>query len=461
MKRKFVFSLPIILLLVLLNGSLIACAPQTPPSTPAAGEATAEPAATTSAAEESGLNVADVQEAAAAVSARTPEPTATPSVIERQISELTESSGLAGQMFLGLTADDWINLAISVLFFVGAYLLTVRLLYHLLKRLVDHSSHKFYDDLFKAIGPDLRWLVALFLLRIAVFRLDFWSDSFRLVMDDIFFIVRLLLLTLIALRLVNFTVDWYKKNLEPTKDEAQLDPIILLLQHSSYILVISTAVVIALAHFGIASNILTALLIIIVIGLILIARDTIADVINGLIILVDRPFRVGDAIQLEDWPEWGWVAEIGSRTTRVRSWDNRLLTIPNASINTSQVINYTYPDPTYRMQTDVRLAYGTDLARIRRVIKQALQGVDEVLPDKPVEVYFRQFGNSTRLIRVHWWVSNCDKEYYMADRVNAALEEALAEAGFEISFTTYKVDLSPDRNTAGLVMQAGLDKDGK
>jgi MscS family membrane protein len=461
MKRKFVFSLPIILLLVLLNGSLIACAPQTPPSTPAAAEATAEPAATTSAAEESGLNVADAQEAAAAVSARTPEPTATPSVIERQISEFTESSGLAGQTFLGLTADDWINLAISVLFFVGAYLLTVRLLYHLLKRLVDHSSHKFYDDLFKAVGPDLRWLVALFFLRIAVFRLDFWSDSFRLVMDDIFFVAGLLLLTLIALRLVNFTVDWYKKNLEPTKDEAQLDPIILLLQHSSYILVISIAVVIALAHFGIASNILTALLIIIVIGLILIARDTIADVINGLIILVDRPFRVGDAIQLEDWPEWGWVAEIGSRTTRVRSWDNRLLTIPNASINTSQVINYTYPDPTYRMQTDVRLAYGTDLARIRRVIKQALQGVDEVLPDKPVEVYFRQFGNSTRLIRVHWWVSNCDKEYYMADRVNAALEEALAEAGFEISFTTYKVDLSPDRNTAGLVMQAGLDKDGK
>jgi small-conductance mechanosensitive channel len=348
-----------------------------------------------------------------------------------------------------------------VLLFVVAYVLTVRLLYHFLQRFADRSPHKFYDDLFKTIGPDLRWLVALFFLRIAVFRLDFWSDNFRLVLDDIFFMVGLLLVTAIALRLINFTVNWYKQNLEPAKDEAQLDPIILLLQHSSYVLVIIIAVVIALAHFGITSNILTALLIIIVIGLILIARDTITDVINGFVILADQPYRVGDAIQLEDWPEWGWVTEIGSRTTRVRSRDNRLLTIPNSSINTGQVINYSYPDPTYRMETDIRLAYGTDLARIRQVIEQALREVDEVLSDKPVEVFFRQFGTSTRLIRVHWWVSRCDKEYYMADRVNTALEEALAEAGFEISFTTYRVDLNPDGKQAGQLSPASLDKDGK
>ena len=49
----------------------------------------------------------------------------------------------------------------------------------------------------------------------------------------------------------------------------------------------------------------------------------------------------------------------------------------------------------------------------------------------------------------------------MADRVNAALEEALAEAGFEISFTTYRVDLNPDIKEAGQTRQAGLDKEGK
>ena len=84
--------------------------------------------------------------------------------------------------------------------------------------------------------------------------------------------------------------------------------------------------------------------------------------------------------------------------------------------------------------------------------------MEEVLSDKPVEIYYRKFGESTRLIRVHWWVSNCDKEFYMTDRVNAALEEALAEAGFDISFSTYRVDLNPDGKNAGQMTRASLDK---
>jgi small-conductance mechanosensitive channel len=454
MRPKSVFILATTMLFVLLSWSLIACGPETGPVTPKA-----EPGPTSSATEETGSNMAEGM--AATVSARTPEPSPTPGVIQNRISELTETSGLAGQTFLGLSVDDWINLAISGLLFGVAYLLTVRLLYHLLQRVVDRSTHTFYEALFKSIGPELKWLVGLFVLRFAIFRLDFVSNGLRLALDDIFFVVGLLLLTRIALQLISFAVEWYKKNLEPKKDEARLDPVILLLQHSSYILVIITAVVIGLAHFGIASNILSALLVIVVIGLLLIAKDTISDVISGFIILADEPFRVGDAIQLEDWPDWGWVTEIGSRTTRVKTWDNQLVIVPNGSINASQVVNYTYPDPTYRMRTDIRLAYGSDLAQIRQVIEQTLSGVEEVLPDKPVEILFRQFGDSTRLIRVHWWVSSCDKEFYMADRVNAALEEALAKAGFDISFSTYRVDLNPGEKNADQITPAGLGNDGK
>jgi MscS family membrane protein len=447
MERKSVFILSKILLFVLLTWSATACGPEeTRPAAPAAAGETAEAAPQRSAAEKSGAN--RVEEVATTVISRTPEPTPTPGVIQNQISELTESTRLAGQTFLGLTVENWINLAISVLFFAVAYLLTVRLLYRLIQGMVDRSTHQFYEALFKSIGPELRWLVGLFFLRFAIFRLDFLSNGLRSALDDAFFVVGLVLLTHIALQLISFAVEWYKQKLEPRQDETRLDPVILLLQHSSYILVIITAVVIGLAHFGIANNILSSLLVIIVLGLLLAAKDTISDIINGFIILIDQPFRPGDAIQIEGWSEWGWVAEIGARTTRIRTWDNQLVIVPNSSINASQVINYTYPDPTYRMQTDIRLAYGTDLTHIRRVIKQALRGVEEVLPDKPVKIFFRQFGDSTRLIRVHWWVSNCDKEFYMTDRVNAVLEEALLEAGFDISFTTYKVDLNTDGKKA-------------
>ena len=60
-----------------------------------------------------------------------------------------------------------------------------------------------------------------------------------------------------------------------------------------------------------------------------------------------------------------------------------------------------------------------------------------------------------------FYYPRCDKEFYMADRVNAALEQALAEAGFVISFSTYRVDLNPGEKNADQVTPAGLGNDGK
>jgi small-conductance mechanosensitive channel len=133
--------------------------------------------------------------------------------------------------------------------------------------------------------------------------------------------------------------------------------------------------------------------------------------------------------------------EISTRTTRIRTGDNREVIVPNSQIGTSQVINYTYPDPRYRVQTDIGVAYGSDYDQVRRVIKDAVRGVEGVLPDKPVDVFFRQFGDSTRMMRVRWWIDNYDDENPMLDQVNAALESALDEAGIDMPFNTYALNV--------------------
>ena len=69
-------------------------------------------------------------------------------------------------------------------------------------------------------------------------------------------------------------------------------------------------------------------------------------------------------------------------------------------------------------------------------------------------------GLPTKRSEVHWWISTCDKQFYMADRVNAALEAALAEAGFNISFTTYQVDLTTDGENADQMTQNGPGNGG-
>jgi small-conductance mechanosensitive channel len=107
------------------------------------------------------------------------------------------------------------------------------------------------------------------------------------------------------------------------------------------------------------------------------------------------------------------------------------------------VVNYTYPDPKYRLQTDIGVAYGTHFHKMRQVINETVRAVEGVLEDKPVDVLYLQFGDSARLMRVRWWIDNIKNERTMQDRVNTALEIALDKAGMDLPFDTYnlKVDL--------------------
>ena len=171
------------------------------------------------------------------------------------------------------------------------------------------------------------------------------------------------------------------------------------------------------------------------------AQDTIANMISGVIILIDQPFRTGDRIEIQELNTWGDVVNIGLRSTRIRTLDNRLVIVPNSQISNNQVVNYTYPDPRYRIQSEIGVAYGTDLRVVREVIIHAMQGVEGVLPDKPVDVLFLEFGDSDMILRVRWWIESYIDARRSADRVNEAIYTALEQAGIEMPNPQMTVEL--------------------
>lgn len=121
--------------------------------------------------------------------------------------------------------------------------------------------------------------------------------------------------------------------------------------------------------------------------------------------------------------------------------DNREVIIPNSEIVNSQVISYTYPDANYRLETDIGVDYRSDLNKTRQVIKDALRKIEGVLPDKPVDVLFIGFGDSSRNIRVRWWIEEKNWERNMQDEVNSAIEVVLNEAGIDMPFNTYALNV--------------------
>ena len=386
-------------------------------------------------------DVGSVQDVATAVSARTAVPTSTPDRIDHQIEEITTQTGLDGKTFLGLAIEDWFNLIISILIALAGYFIIIKLVTKLLLWLVNRTEEKLDDEILSLIAKYLNWLLLLLLIRFALLRLDFLGENIRTIINDLIFISGVGIVSVIAMDIIQFAVSRYEASLETDEDQRKLTPFIIVVKRLAQTMVLIVAFSIILSHFGI--NISIILVILIVSGLIISfgAQDILSDVLSGYIILIDKPFRVGDSILIKELDTRGVVLEIGTRTTQIKTGDNREVIIPNSSIGESQVVNYTYPDPQFRVQTEIGVAYGTDIVKMRKVIEGAVRGVEGVLPDKPVDIFYLKFGDSARLVRVRWWIDTYKDEYPMLDEVNTALELTLGEAGIELPNNTYDLNV--------------------
>jgi MscS family membrane protein len=396
---------------------------------------------------------------------RTPVPTATPGRLQQGVTDLAVRTGAATTTFLGLNAADWISLGMSLLLVLAGYLIGTWLIRRLLPRLARRTPTGFDDVILAALGPDLRWLVVILALQFATIRLIFLGVRLKLVLGDVYFILGLLFAFRIAGKLIDLAETWYRQRSIEAQREEQLAPVIALLVRIGRVLLGLVGLTILLSHFGVNVTALATVLGLSGLAISLAARDTIADAIAGFIILVDQPFRIGDRIEIPGVDTWGDVVDIGLRTTRIRTRDNRMVIVPNSVIGVNQVINYTYPDPRYRIQTHVGVAYGTDIETARRVMVESVRGVEGVLADKPVDALYVEMGDSAMIFRVRWWIESYADTRRMFDRVHTALQKALDEAGIESPFPTQTLNLKVEPGTAphvsGVVGERARPGDGE
>ena len=222
---------------------------------------------------------------------RTPEPTATPDRVAQQISRVTTAAGLARTYFLGLRSDDWINLGISFLYVLVAYIigsLVVRIVLHWVVR---RTSHELGDALKAAIDPYLRWLVVILVLGFATNRLTFVDADLKAFLTDLYFILGMILATVMLWRLIDLAHAWYREELSQTEDAEELDPVLLLLTRMDRIVLLVVSVSMVLSNFGINVTALLAALGLGGLALSLAAQDTLSDAISGFIILADQPSK--------------------------------------------------------------------------------------------------------------------------------------------------------------------------
>jgi small-conductance mechanosensitive channel len=392
------------------------------------------------------LPACEVQERAddPIVVTREPVPTPEPNLVDQGVERVTEATGLADDTFLGVAVESWINLGVTVALVLLGYIVVMWLLGRAYRWLGRLTSAEAVARVEAEITPSLRWLLLLVLLNVAIQRLLFIPDYLRTWILDLLYVGGIVLMTIVLWRLMDLSVAYYRSTQTDPRRLVEIDPALVLLMRIGRVFLVVLAASLLLTRFGINVAALTAALGIGGLALSLAARDTIADAISGVIILFDRPFRVGDRIEIQELGTWGDVVEIGLRTTRIRTRDNRMVIVPNSTINNNQIVNYSYPDPRYRIETRVGVAYGSDIEHVRQVITDAVRGVDGVLAEKPVQVLYDEMGDFAMWFRVRWWIESYADTRIMDDRVHTALQHAMDAAGIVSPFPTQTIRLEQD-----------------
>jgi small-conductance mechanosensitive channel len=168
------------------------------------------------------------------------------------------------------------------------------------------------------------------------------------------------------------------------------------------------------------------------------SKDTLSNLIAGILLIIDRPFEVGDRIEVWNAPSgsstWGDVIDIGLRATKIKTTDNIIIIIPNNEIMLRDIINYTIISEKIRVRINVGIAYDADLQKAKKAILKVANQAEWVLDDPAPKVVVRNFGESSVDLQLRVWIHDARRRMDTISYITDNVKEAFDTEGIKIPY---------------------------
>lgn len=183
-------------------------------------------------------------------------------------------------------------------------------------------------------------------------------------------------------------------------------------------------------------------------------QEIFANFVAGIILMFERPMRIGDLITVDEFT--GVVTKIRTRATTVVNWDRKEYVIPNKDFITGRLINWTLSDAINRIQFTVGIAYGSDVAKAKKLIFDICKEHPSIVDDPPTSITFEEFADSSLNLVVRTFLGEVDSRLPVIDSLHFRINEAFNEEGIEISFPQRDLHLrSVDASVPGWKVDTG------
>lgn len=359
--------------------------------------------------------------------------------------------GMSGQPTFGLSQIEalqtpllgyplWQYLA-SLLWVIMGFMVAVGvdwLMTHQLRRLTAKTKTDFDDQLIGILHKPVKMAILLVMLNagVQVFQWPEWAEK---VLSVVFVIAVAATLVYLAVRLVDLLVTVAQQRF--FAEDTQLAQLMLpVLGKSFKVFLILVGTLTTAQHLGMPITSVLAGLGVGGIAVALAAQNTLANVFGSITILTDRPFRVGDRIQIDKYD--GMVESIGLRSTRIRTLEGHLVVIPNKTVADSAINNVSMR-PNIRQLMTISLVYGTPTEKIREAV-QILRDIFQKHPNThDALVYWKDYAASSLDIFIVYWCKTTDFKVFLAslEEINLEIKRRFDAAGLDFAFPTQTIHL--------------------
>lgn len=311
-----------------------------------------------------------------------------------------------------------------------------------LKKWAEKTTTKFDDLLLDLLHGPIKVVAFIIFLRIGLAAFH-WPEMVQKFLAKGFTIIVAASLTYMVLKFIDLLMGYWRQRVASQDDQTfnhQLFPIV---RKSLKAFIVIVAVLVTLDNIGI--NITAAIASLSIGGLAvgLAAQDTLANLFGAVAIFLDKPFKIGDRIQVDNVD--GPVESIGLRSTRVRNLDGHLITIPNKTMGNATITNIA-ARPSIRTEMNLGLTYDTPVEKVQR----ATAILNEIFRSHPktsdLIVSFNKFTDSAlNILVVHVWSGTDAKEHFAAlQELNLQIKQRFDAEGIEFAFPTQTVHLKRD-----------------
>lgn len=257
-------------------------------------------------------------------------------------------------------------------------------------------------------------------------------------LENIFFAIMILLFSRPLIAYVKTILIFLEQNIAD-KTQTNMDDIVFdLLNRFVGVIIGITAVVLALDILGINVMPFIAGAGIVGVAVGFAAKDTLSNLIAGVLLIIDRPFEVGDRIEVWSAPSgsstWGDVIDIGLRATKIKTTDNIIIIIPNNEIMMRDIVNYTISSEEIRVRVNIGVAYDANIDNAKEAILQVADTAEWVMKEPAPKVVVRNFGESSVDLQLRVWIRNARKRMDTISFITDRVKDVFDKEGIEIPY---------------------------